>query len=144
MSGNIALALDCSKYAPGDTDWNISMITASVRKAIESGCDIICFPEACITGYSTENISTINEGSDSIIALSELSKDITIVAGGFERADKDFITQYVFNDGRITVHKLDENVRIQKILLILHRNAFLCYGRRNDGFRVASVSFHRH
>ena len=101
MSGIIALALDCGKYAPGDTDWNISMITASVRKAIESGCDIICFPEACITGYSTKDIFTINEGSDSIIALSELSKDITIVAGGFERADKDFITQYVFNDGRI-------------------------------------------
>ena len=101
MSGNIALALDCGIYNPGDIDWNISAITGSIRKAIDSGCDIICFPEACITGYSTKDVLTITEESDCIIALSELSKDITIIAGGFEKADKDFITQFVFSDGRI-------------------------------------------
>ena len=101
MTGNIALALDCGRYNPGDIDWNISAITGSIRKAIDSGCDIICFPEACITGYSTKDVFTITEESDCIIALSELSKDITIIAGGFEKADKDFITQFVFSDGRI-------------------------------------------
>ena len=101
MSDNIALALDCSRYNPGDIDWNISMITGSIRKAVDSGCDIICFPEACITGYSTKEIFTISEDSDCIGALSELSKDITVVVGGFEKGEKDFITQYVFSDGRI-------------------------------------------
>lgn len=101
MSGNIALALDCGRYTPGDFEGNLSIITESIRKAVASGCDIICFPEACITGYSTKNIFTMSEDSDCMNALSDISKEITIVVGGFEKADKDFITQFVFSDGRI-------------------------------------------
>ena len=101
MSGNIALALDCGRYTPGDFEGNLSMITESIRKAVASGCDIICFPEACITGYSTTNVFTVSEDSDCLKALSDISKEITVVIGAFEKADKDFITQFVFFDGRI-------------------------------------------
>ena len=101
MSGNIALALDCGQYTPGDIDFNLSSIIGTIRKAIDSRCDIICFPEACITGYSTNDIFTITEDSNCMKALSEISKEITVVIGAFEKADKDFITQYVFSDGRI-------------------------------------------
>ena len=101
MSDNIALALDCGRYTPGDFEGNLSKITESIRKAVASGCDIICFPEACITGYSTKNIFTVSEDSDCLKALSDISKEITIVVGAFEKADKDFITQFIISDGRI-------------------------------------------
>ena len=101
MSEIIALALDCGRYTPGDIEGNLSIITESIRKAVASGCDIICFPEACITGYSSKDIFTITEDSECMKALSDISREITIVVGGFEKADKDFITQFVLSDGRI-------------------------------------------
>ena len=88
MSGIIALALDCGRYTPGNLEGNLSVIDGSIRRAVASGCDIICFPEACITGYSTTEISTITEDSDCMRALSEISEEITVVIGGFERADR--------------------------------------------------------
>ncbi len=98
---DISLALDCHIYEPGMIQKNLSIITESIRKASEAGCDIICFPEACITGYSSKDIFTISEDSTCIKAIADISNEITIVIGGFEEADKTFITQFVFKDGRI-------------------------------------------
>ena len=101
MSGNIALALDCGRYTPGDIEGNLTIIDGSIRKAVASRSDIICFPEACITGYSSTEIATIDEDSACMKALADISKEITIVIGGFEKAEKNWITQFVFSDGRI-------------------------------------------
>ena len=102
MTDNIVLAMDCNRYVPGDIEGNLSIVSESIRKAVASGCDIICFPEGCITGYSTKEITTISEDSECMKALSEISKEITIVIGGFEKETDDmFITQFVLRDGRI-------------------------------------------
>ncbi len=101
MFGKIVLAMDCNRYTPGDVEGNLSMITESIRKAVNTGCDIICFPEASITGYSTKDVSTISEDSSCIKAIADISGEIAIVIGAFEDADKKFITQFVFKDGRI-------------------------------------------
>ena len=101
MSGKIVLAMDCNRYSPGDLEGNLSKITESIRKAVKEGCNIICFPEACITGYSTKSITAISEDNDCIKAIADISNEIAIVIGAFEDADKKFITQFVFKDGRI-------------------------------------------
>ena len=101
MKDSINLAMDCNRYIPGDIEGNLSIITGSIRKAVASGCDIICFPEAAITGYSTKVVNAISEDSDCMKALFDISREITIVVGGFEKADELFITQFVLKDGRI-------------------------------------------
>ncbi len=98
---DISLAMDCNRYGPGDMENNVSKVISSICKAVENGCDIICFPEACITGYSTADIIAISEDSEYLRKISDLSNDITVVVGAFEKADGLFITQFVFEDGRI-------------------------------------------
>ena len=101
MSEKIVLAMDCNRYTPGDIEGNLSLITRSINVAVKSGCDIICFPEACITGYNTKGPTSISEDDDCLKAIAEISNEIAIVIGAFEKADDLFITQFVFNDGRI-------------------------------------------
>ena len=101
MSEKIVLAMDCNRYTPGDIEGNLSLITRSINVAVKSGCDIICFPEACITGYNTKGPTSISEDDDCLKAIAEISNEIAIVIGAFEKADDLFITQFVLNDGRI-------------------------------------------
>ncbi len=101
MSEKIALAMDYNRYTPGDIEGNLSLITRSINTAVRAGCDLICFPEACITGYSTKEPISVSEDSDCLKAIADISKEITIVIGAFENADKLFITQFIFKDGRI-------------------------------------------
>ena len=99
MTGNILrLAMDCGSYVPGDIDGNLSIIRGSVGAAVTEGCDIICFPEASLTGYSTKEMAALNEDSDILKEIAELSERITVVIGAFE--DGPHITQFIFKDGK--------------------------------------------
>lgn len=95
----LRLAMDCGCYVPGDIDGNLSMIKRSIEKAIAEGCDVICFPEASLTGYSTKEIVTLGENSDILRDVTVLSERITIVIGAFENGPH--IAQFIFKDGKL-------------------------------------------
>ena len=100
MTGStLRLAMDCGSYVPGDIDGNLSIIRGSIEKAVAEECDVICFPEASITGYSTKAITALNENSDCLKDIAELSKQIAIVIGAFESGPR--ITQFIFKDGKL-------------------------------------------
>ena len=96
---DVIITMDCGIYHPGDVRTNSESMMGSIECAKENHCDIICFPEACLSGYSTKECEPIDEHS--IQRIVDLSDDITIVFGAFEGDDGIYITQYICEDGRI-------------------------------------------
>ena len=98
-SRTIRLAMDYGHYVPCDIEGNLLRIGASIERAIEEGCDIVCFPEAAVTGYSSKDICSVSDDDGTMRSIARMSKNITVVVGAFERCDRMHITQYVFRNG---------------------------------------------
>ncbi len=96
---DIIIAIDCGIYNPGDIESNYESMMRSIESAKMNHCDIVCFPEACLSGYSTKECGPIDERS--LRNIVELSDGITIVFGAFEGDDDLYIVQYVCEDGKI-------------------------------------------
>ena len=54
MNSDIRVAAAVMKSIPGRPDINLSRMREMVRSAAEDGVEILCFPEACITGYGID------------------------------------------------------------------------------------------
>ena len=95
----VTIAMDCGFYEPGDIESNYEKISASISLAKEHGCDMICFPEASLSGYSSKVRSPASD--DIIQRIVASSNGIAVIFGAFEEDDGLFITQYVCEDGRL-------------------------------------------
>jgi N-carbamoylputrescine amidase len=96
----VAAVMMCSVV--GKKSDNLLRIESFVREAADEGVDVICFPEASITGYSVQEIiSSYAEpipgpSSDALVSISR-STGLTILSGLIERGGGDslFISHIV-------------------------------------------------
>ncbi len=74
----------------GDMDLNLALIKSSVKKARQSGADIIVFPEMSLTGYPPEDLllrpSFIKKNIETVGKLAAFSGD-EIICAGFVRPE---------------------------------------------------------
>lgn len=97
----------------GKPEVNLARMGFFVRKASSSGVHIICFPEACVTGYGVDpsivDHALMIPGKETDVIV-KLAKDceITILAGMIEKASKGslYITHAVVSpDGKIGIYR---------------------------------------
>ena len=91
---------------PGNTEKNLAEICRYMEAAAEKGAELICFPEASLTGYRTqapEEIA-ISAEDESFCVLKEKAAELSLaVCSGFiEKGEKPHITQFL-TDGRKTL-----------------------------------------
>ncbi|UAL07688.1 MAG: hypothetical protein KRP56_07785 [Candidatus Methanogranum gryphiswaldense] len=82
----------------GQTDVNSSKIVESICEAASLGSDIVCFPEACLTGYTTKGPDRhslkINDPYVQRISRSSSENGIIVVFGFMENLDSGlYLTQ---------------------------------------------------
>ncbi len=94
----------------GDLAVNIQKHLQIAIKARELGADLVVFPELSLTGYSIKDMNwdlAINLGRDSsrLQALVDMSKSISILAGGVEEDEgfRIFNAAFLFEDGTVRV-----------------------------------------
>jgi len=70
---------------PLDWEGNARIISEVIAKSKESGVDILCMPELCISGYGCEDMFfadwVLSKAQDNLIALSASTENITCVLG---------------------------------------------------------------
>ena len=113
------IALSPIEIEFGSIDRNRSVILDSIRAAVESNADLVCFPEYCITGYDyskdgeSAKLAEQIEGNDFIEKLKKisLSNSIDIVLGVLESSEgKTYNTGLYIGGGDILLkhHKIRE------------------------------------
>ena len=107
---DVVLSLVQMHSAVGDTDGNLKNIEL-LTEEVKGRSDIICFPEACLTGYETADPEQfcISLDDDRISAVSDISRECgaNIIFGFMERNGQDMhITQAVSDtSGRIGIYR---------------------------------------
>jgi predicted amidohydrolase len=94
----LTLAVVQTRPEIGNAEKNLAHLLEFVDMACAERTDVICFPEACLTGYSTQYADrhAIAVNDPAVLELIKLAKcrNITIVFGLMERTDKGmFVTQ---------------------------------------------------
>ncbi len=86
-----------------DIDANAHRISDLAEQAGNSGCKMICFPEAALTGYTTDSPQAVKAEDLRIAEIADMSEDIDIIFGFIEDAeDGMYVTQAVCQDGDVT------------------------------------------
>ena len=95
----------------GDASANIAAMRGFMERAAAEGCDLACFPEACITGYSTAQASEVALAADDA-RLSELEGcayelGIAVSYGYIERYDGELHIAHVVSgrEGHLVYRK---------------------------------------
>ena len=97
----------------GDIPRNVERHMAAAERARQAGAGLVVFPELSLTGYSIKDMNwdlavNLGKGSAQFKPLIELSKSISIIAGGVEE-DKSFgiyNSAFFFEDGTVrSVHR---------------------------------------
>lgn len=105
---SLKLALVQMRCEKGAIDANLAAMAAYVRAAGEHGAEIVCFPEASITGYITATthpdalVDVDGPVVARFVAMTRGTK-LTVLAGIIERnpGGKPYITQIVARDGKV-------------------------------------------
>lgn len=118
IKNSIKAAVVQFNHRAGDKDYNLSVIEKMCREAASAGCNIIVFPEMCITGYwhvrklSKQQISELSEPvptGSSVIKLQKLASEhgLIIGAGLIEKNAGCFYNSYVVvqPDRDVSVHR---------------------------------------
>jgi len=99
-NAKIRIALAQANPIVGDLDGNIEKIKSAINEAVSFGCDIIAFPELCITGYPPEDLLLRHQFIlDQRAALDELTKyvqDIVCIVGFV-----DSVNDHLYNSAAI-------------------------------------------
>ena len=86
-----------------DLDANTHRICDLAEDAGNTGCKMICFPEAALTGYTSSDPSAVKADDLRIAEIADMSEDIDIVFGFVEKAEDGlYITQAVCRDGEVS------------------------------------------
>ncbi len=98
---DIRLSLVQMGSVVGDTDGNLQRMIQKINEL--SGSDIICFPEACLTGYTSDDPGPHSISSDDerikILCKNAKISDITIIFGFIERDGEDLFITHAVADG---------------------------------------------
>ena len=102
MNSDIRVAAAVMKSIPGRPDINLSRMREMVRSAAEDGVEILCFPEACITGYGIDpGVGDFAEpvpgpSCDAVLDTARQS-GVTVLAGLIEKGEHGalYLTQFV-------------------------------------------------
>ena len=99
MKTTIKAAVVQFNHRPGDKEYNLKQIESMCEDAANRDCQLIAFPEMCITGYwhvrnlSIEEIDSLAENiedGESLKRLQILSKKLNLIIGvGFIEKDND-------------------------------------------------------
>jgi len=87
----LRIALAQINSTVGDLQGNINKIAEYIKRAKDSGVDIVCFPEMALTGYPPEDLllkpKFIADNIRSLKKLAESVTDITAIVGFVDRLD---------------------------------------------------------
>jgi len=101
----IRLALAQINPTVGDFENNVKKVEHFTKLAIQQECDIVAFPEMCLTGYPPEDLllkpEFIDDNLKYLEKLLPLSKDITMIVGYVDRQDDIFNTAGVLHQGKL-------------------------------------------
>ncbi len=97
----------------GNLQKNVQKHVEFGRKALEQGAALVVFPELSLTGYSIKDMNwdlaiNIHRDASLLSPLLELSKSISIIAGGVEESNSFalFNSAFLFEDGSVSsVHR---------------------------------------
>lgn len=95
---DIRVALVQLKNVPGDTEGNLGSMKRYVSEAVSAKADIICFPEACLTGYTSDDPAYLERDDSPVKEFRDMAvrENITIIFGFIEKDGSDlFVTQAV-------------------------------------------------
>lgn len=110
---NAAVALAQIDSVLGDPEKNIALHCASAERALESGAELVVFPELSLTGYTIRDLNwelavRPSDPPPAYKPLLELSRRITILAGGVEEGERFGIynAAFLFEGGMMrSVHR---------------------------------------
>ncbi len=102
MTFNIALAQVDAIL--GDIPANVETHVRFATRAREAGADLVVFPELSLTGYSVKDLNwelAVTPGDALLEPLREVSRSITVIAGGIEEGDSFaiFNSAFLFEKG---------------------------------------------
>lgn len=93
MKKTIRVALAQINCTVGDFDGNLKKISDNIKRASQSGCDIISFPELSITGYPPEDLllksAFIDDNLEALKKLAKRVNGIAAIVGYVDKAGKD-------------------------------------------------------
>ncbi len=96
------LAMSPMVSDPKDIDANAHRISDLAEDASNGGCDMICFPEAALTGYTTDGPLAVKAEDLRISEIADMSEDIDIIFGFAEKTEDGlFISQAVCRKGEV-------------------------------------------
>ena len=126
----------------GDIEGNLSKIFKYISSAKNSGVDILCFPELCVTGYPPEDL-LLKPGfiNDSIKALDEIRKassKITVISGFPDREDDIYNAAAVIDDKKLIdiYHK-----RYLPNYGVFDENRYFQSGHRAPVYKMGDIVF---
>ncbi len=96
----------------GDLSGNAAKVASFSEKARKLGCDLILFPELCITGYPPEDLllkpKFIDDNIDCLNNLSRRIKGVTAVVGFVDRKEDIYNGAAIVHGGRVVevYHKM--------------------------------------
>lgn len=112
MNADVTVGAVVMRSVVGDTEANLASITALVNQAAQKNVDILCFPELCLTGYSTSpriQDEALTMDSPAVASLVDLARrtGICILAGFAERErDAVYATHLAFSgDGILGAYR---------------------------------------
>ncbi len=83
--GFLRAAAVSPKVKVGDADANISAILEAAESAADKGCEIILFPELCITGYTCADLfsqgALLKKAESALLRLKEELPSVTVIVG---------------------------------------------------------------
>lgn len=91
----IALAQIAPEY--GNLEANLAKHLAYIQQAVDARADLIVFPELSLTGDTTDPAHrdvSLNLDADTLLAISEASRQIDIVVGLIERSQTNLYNRY--------------------------------------------------
>lgn len=102
------LAVAQTDSVPGNVTANVRKHVEMAQRALEQKANLIVFPELSLTGYSIKDMNwdlaiNLRRGSAALEPLLEISKSISILAGGVEEDDafRIFNAAFLFEDGEV-------------------------------------------
>ena len=101
----LRIALAQINTTVGDLEGNTKKIIASIERALESGADIVAFPELSVTGYPPEDLllkpQFIRDNMDALNEIVSATGDIVAIVGFVHRSDDIYNAAAVIHNRRL-------------------------------------------
>lgn len=139
---NVRIALSQINCCVGDIEGNTDRIVEHIRKASDTGADIVCFPELAVTGYPPEDLLLkprfIEKNHQALDEIADAAGSIIAIVG-FVYRDSD-----IYNAAAVIQNKKIVNI-YKKIYLpnygVFDENRYFQSGDEYSVFRYRGTTF---